>query len=136
MHFLCVAFSYCCNFRQFCDAFAKLPKLERVPGCIDTCVELNQVTNLKELFIENRCTAVNMETLEALAKNLQKLERLTFSISYLHNILPFVQHSKRLKRIRLGVLRDYHDLDLIALNRERGALTDACQVSLCVNLPT
>lgn len=83
-------------------------------------IDLNRFSNLRELFIHECSYSANMETV---AKNLSKLEQLTVIITRpIDSILPFVCHSKRLKTIRIGRLRDPETLDLFALNQERKTL--------------
>lgn len=67
------------------------------------------------------------KNLEVVAKNLIKLERLTFGLAIDDYILPFICHSKRLKSIKInGGIEDY-TVDLFTLNEKRKKLEGACQ---------
>lgn len=111
------------------NAISILPTLESLSLNSDSFVDIKRLTNLKELHIENLCSRENMEIM---AKSLPKLERLTFNCCLVDSVMAFVRHSMNLKTIRIGDLRDFRTLDLIAMNQERKKLANACRISIFV----
>lgn len=116
------------NFENLSNATSSLPALEMLNTPTDSIIDLSRLTNLKELEIR---TYDSSTLIENVAKNLIKLERLTFFLASMDDILPFVRHSKRLKTINVYHLRD-NFLDLFTLNEERKRIQNACPISICV----
>lgn len=116
------------NFENLTKFTSTLPALEMLSTPTDSIVDLSHLTNLKHLEIRAYDSGVLIENV---AKNLNKLKKLTFYVASIGDILPFVCHSKRLKTINIYHLRD-KILDLYALNEERKKLEDACPISICV----
>lgn len=116
------------NFENLSNATSTLPALEMLNTPTDSLIDLSRLTTLKELEIR---TYDSGTLIENVARNLNKLKRLTFFIASNYDILPFIRHSKRLKTINIYNLRD-NVLDLFTLNEERKKLDDACPVSICV----
>lgn len=109
------------------NAISTLPAFEILDINTDSNIDLSRLTNLKELHVYNSIT----EDMDALAKNLTKLEKLSFGSVSIDRILPFICQSKRLKSIHIDHLHD-NELDLLALNEKRKMLENARQVFICV----
>lgn len=116
------------NFENLSKATSTLPALEMLNTPTDSIIDLSRLTNLKVLEIG---TYESGTLIENVARNLNKLKRLTFFIASIDDILPFIRHSKRLKTINIYNLRE-NVLDLFTLNEERMKLDDACPISICV----
>lgn len=114
-------------FEHSSDGIYTLPAFELLDINTDSAIDLARLTNLKELHIYNM-TDANTETL---AKNLAKLERLSFGSVSIDRIVPFICNSKRLKAIYIDHLRD-KEIDLFELNEKRKMLGSARKVQLCV----
>lgn len=116
------------NFEQLSNATSRLPALEMLNTPTDSIIDLSRLTNLTELEVRAYDSGVLIENV---AQNLTKLRRLTLFMASMHDILPFVRHSKRLRTINVYHLRDKF-LDLFTLNEERRKLENACPISICV----
>lgn len=97
--------------------------------------DLSRLTHLKELWLLGYHHAT---TMELLAINLTKLERLYFQRASTVDIQPFFRYSKRLKTIKVdeiiggNLLEGGTALNLYALNLERERLRISRRVSICV----
>ena len=117
-------------------AISILPQLQRLSVDSSSCLDLNHLTNLKELIMELFYLTINIEVY---AKNLPNLEQLTLDSAEIKSILPFIRHSRKLKTIKIRTQKS-EVLDLNVLNEERKKLENACKVSIYVQddayLPT
>lgn len=116
------------DLERISHTISTLPQLENVFIRNKLNLDLNRITNLKGLHIDEFDSTVN---LEALAKGLAKLEQLILGRTNIETIFSFVRHSKNLKIIKINFLT-VGNLDLFALNNERQKLQNACQVSIYV----
>lgn len=112
------------NIEHLTNTILTLTALERVSIGKTAVIDLNRLTNLKELYI------LHLSPFDPplLAKSSINLEQLSFSLASFDTILPFVCHSNRLKTIRIDRLIHNEILDLFTLNQERKKLVDTCKV--------
>lgn len=116
-------------FEHSTNAIFALPAFEILDINTDSTFNLTRLTNLKELHVYNLIST----DMDALAKSLTRIERLSFGNVSINDLLPFICKSKRLKSIHIDHLRDNgNGLDLFALNEKRETLTNARQVTICV----
>lgn len=100
------------------------------------CSTLPPFTNLEELLFR-RCP--DIERSKVLANNLANVRRISIGFADINNILPFIQHCPKLRQIKIRRLRieNHFDsrniIDLLALNRERQKLPDACKITIFVS---
>lgn len=109
------------------NGICTLPAFEILDINTDSNIDLSRLINLKELHIFN----LDYTNVENLARNLAKLEKLSFGNGSIDTILPFICHSKRLKTIYIDRL-DLNDFDLFVLNEKRKMLQNARQVTICL----
>lgn len=94
--------------------------------------DLSCLVNLEELGIHVGSTVSN---LDAVAKGLINLERVYFYYASSDHILPFIQHSPKLKRIKVrnmesGEHYDGNILYMYGLSKERSELEDAHKITI------
>lgn len=94
---------------------------------LPSALDIARLSNLKELQL---CFANNMsdEYVDAFAKNLINLERLTITNHPSRHILPFIRYSKKLETIHFIAIDI--GLDLFTWNEERKNLPNSHRISL------
>lgn len=133
LHFKIIETDGTINYQELIDELATLDALEVLVTNENN--DLSRLTNLKELWFLGYHYAT---TMELLAINLTKIERLYFQQANTDDIQPFFQHSKRLKTIKVDevsggkLLEDGIALNLYALNLERERLRVTRRVTICV----
>lgn len=116
--------------QEMCDQIALLPALEKVrfkESSNNGIYSLQSLINLKMLSLPR---GIKASDIEVLAINLVNLEKITASITTSDDILPFMRHSKNLKKAK--VYLDSGILSLAKLNKEREKLADARKVFIYV----
>lgn len=111
------------------NIIATLPSLQKLTIPDESFIDINRLTNIKEMYIEFlRSDNMRLDA-ETLAKSLPKLERLGLGSGFMtiDGVLPFVRYSTKLKSIVCPHFAD-NSFDLFALNRERKKLVDACEI--------
>lgn len=118
------------NIEYFGSAMTMVPAMEKISLNDDSYIDLIQLTNLKKLRILNFTSAAQAQLV---AKSLIKLEVLELlAMDDKDAIRSFIRYSERLKIIKVAYLRNDNIFNLLALNRERKKLENACKVTLCV----
>lgn len=104
-------------------------------ACIDS-VKLSSLNSIEELYVGE---SQNIADLSDLAMNLQNLERIEFFTAFSDEILAFIRHSVKLKKVRVfdfgdGIHfnTDTKIVDLVALNKEREQLNGAQKLTFYV----
>lgn len=132
-HFKIIETDELIDYQELIDEMATLDALEVLVTNENN--DLSRLTNLKELWFLDYHHAT---TMELLAKNLTKIERLYFNKASTDDIQPFFQHCKRLKTVKVyemnggSLLEGGTSLNLCALNSERERLRATRRVSVCV----
>lgn len=120
--------------QQYGSIVSTFSSLTMIRTVTELDIDLTYLTNLRELHIFEWSGS----DMEAIAKSLTKLERLSFCGSEIYCILPFIRHSAKLKSIKIdyseGIVNQ-DDFDLFTLNEERKKLAEAQQILLCVPEP-
>lgn len=127
------------RYEKLSNAVAMVPALQKFSARDHKILDLYCLTNLKEFHMSGEgCSA---EDTEKMAKSLINLEVLTNADSPIDIILPFICHSKKLKKL-FAVLKSHSGraLDLVAFNEQRTKLSNARKVAIYVQdgvyLPT
>lgn len=97
----------------------------------DDSYNLTKLTHLKELSLTAK---PDFEEMQILANSLVNLERLYLAYcDNVDNILPFIRHSQKMKKIKFISHNCDVVLDLIMLNEERAKLTGAQKIIIYVS---
>lgn len=100
----------------------------------DGVIALPRWMNLIELQVSNYCTLINTDVL---VMHWTNLNRISFHLIASHDILPFIRHSTKLKKMKIQYLSDSKNcqniLNLSNLNDEREKLHGASKVTIYVN---
>lgn len=132
LHFKIIETDGDIDYQELIDGLSTLDALEVLVTNEDN--DLSRLTNLKELWFLGYHHATPMDVL---AMNSSKIERLYFQQASTDDILPFFQHSKRLKTIKVdeinggSLLEEGTVLNLHALDLERDRLNVTRRVTVC-----
>lgn len=115
--------------------FYKVLRLKFIDYAIDdidiatltTVYASSGLINVQKLHIDS--VKESADKLEFLAKNLMKLDFLTFNDATFDQILPFIRHSKCLKTIKICALSETF-FDTFTLNEEREELENAVHTTI------
>lgn len=113
---------------RFRNAISELPQLEKLLLNINQLYDLSRLTNLKELYVG---TTYSDESLQVMAKSVQRLQRLAFFRADFNTILPFIRYSQRLKSIEIENLvidTQVSYSNLIAFNQDRQKLENSTKM--------
>lgn len=133
LHFKIIETDGNIDYQELLDELSTVDALEVLVTNEDN--DLSRLTNLKELWLLGYHNATPMELL---AMNLSKIERLYLQQANTDDILPFFQHSKKLRTVKVeeinggGLLEGGNTLNLHALNLERERLNVNRRVAVCV----
>lgn len=133
LHFKIIETDGNIDYQELIDELATLDALEVLVTNENN--DLTRLVNLKELWFLGYHYAT---TMDVLAINLTKIERLYFQQASTEDFQPFFQHSKRLKTVKVdeinggNLLENGTTLNLHALNSERERLQINRRVSICV----
>lgn len=121
------------NYQEWINGLASLTAFRGL--FLHISINLTRLVYLRELWLCTNHTPSHMQTL---AKDLINLERLYFCITTTDHMLPFFQHSKSLKVLRVkdflgGDLLTGDALDLIVLNAVRAELGTKRRVFVYLN---
>lgn len=124
--------------KEMIDEFAKLKGLAKL--CIVFCmhpISVGTLTNLEELCVCHSCVVNDLKSLPHI---LPKLKHIEFVDACSDDILPFIRHAVRVKKLKVSSLSsglhfDQHNkiLDLFALNKEREKLVSAQKIMIYVD---
>lgn len=115
--------------QQICDVLTSMRRLVKLKiQHLDNIFNLPTLSSLKELEVPS---GVNALSIIRLATGLVNLEGLYIRNVTCNDILPFIQHSKKLRKIQ-AYLRD-DILPLRLYNNERATLYGACKMKIFVN---
>lgn len=120
---------------NLCNTIPNLPALKSLSVYEGENIDFFRLISLKELYLYEIHDTTDLRNM---AKSLKNLERLSLGESSVDGILPFISHSKNLKRIFIEHMLDLDDndicisLDLYAFNEERKKLVGACELTIGV----
>lgn len=103
-------------------------------GSVKMAIGMQPTPTLKELEFDSDS---NMTFDEKMASNLNNVERIHFKCARIDSITALIRHAAKVKEILIenlegGIHIENSVIDLVALNRERGKLVDASELSIYV----
>lgn len=103
-------------------------------GSVKKAIKMRPPPTLKELEFDSD---LNMTFDETMASHLNNVERIHFKCARIDSITALIRHAAKVKEILIenlegGIHIENSVIDLVALNRERGNLVDAVELSIYV----